>query len=897
MLPLWIIDLNNKKEQREKLRDMVDSLRVFDEPLLLSVKPRNEPTGDDSGKAGNGSVAKTYFYPKVNWCYTECPEIGLSEDWLDVLLETVVKAGQDYVRSILEHSPSNECLANVCIIGDVTETWTLKVFTSLAAIIKNEKGRIIPAHVHQGIDIVGFLYVPSNVNTLPYEQRQGVLRCIKELEVQGRVNRVKGYDRIMLYQDTQHRTQKFYPALDANQKVEYLFQCLINMYYACDSGHPLLNGRNATEDFFCCLGVGSLYYDSSKLGRDDVLFASRRFVEIMKDKPTMESEASVVDILPEKDYLPEDYLKRLPNVKTDGTEASDAIFAQKKPLVRDPDPHPLGDFKAKFLKRHYYGLYLRRYPAEFINRLSEKISTSVSDQLIKINDSVDSFYDVLANSAIPSGISSFFKSKISPERGCFVLLKSKFEQLKVNFIKIRDERIRESVDEMVWKPIEEQIPKKFSDYFEEYHDAYRDDLNSDNGMERCSEMKRNTMAKLVGLLRKTPTVLSMVARSFLLGIILVLVVMPFIGLRNAGAVNSLDSYRMEYYGDPQWYYFFIASSLFLIPALGFLVYYIVNERKIGRLQNQLVAYYVHDAKARVVNRILTCLMNMYTDLSDLMAEYVDRCDRIIDEKDIINEREYVDSAFPFLKDSLFNQPINGGTLLFRKDESEGSLVKRIFPDDETIKSYFSVNGGNATRLDHLTVSQYYSIAHSSYMDMSELLKGVALERRVKVERNSATSQSIKSREELLKEKEDRWITAKDIFSNAIFNRFKSMQLPIPDQTMAHKLRTIYKYRPERHRDFELFANFCAPNGEFANNDDIMYADVKSNSSMFVKEAFGPYLPQNGRTDFQVDDKYQHYLFLTEWRAVDEVALKRIIPEQELENKSFVMIIVIIRFLR
>ena len=75
------------------------------------------------------------------------------------------------------------------------------------------------------------LFVPSDIHNQDFDKRQKVLRCLKELDVQQRVNLAAGYDRVMLYQDTQRRTAKFYPLLNKEQRLDYLIQCIIHLYY------------------------------------------------------------------------------------------------------------------------------------------------------------------------------------------------------------------------------------------------------------------------------------------------------------------------------------------------------------------------------------------------------------------------------------------------------------------------------------------------------------------------------------------------------------------------------------------------------------------------------------------------------------------------------------------
>ena len=868
MLPLWIIDLNKDQKARARLRERIEKLKVFDERLKI----------DDSD---------TFFYPKVDWCYTELPEVDYTADgWLEELIEHIVKAGQKYVAYLMSHSPSNECLANVVVLGDITQSDTLRLFSSLAAIIKNDKCRIIPAHVHQGISIVGFLYVPSNVNTLAYNKRQGVLRCLKELEIQGRLDRIKGYDRIVLYQDTQHRTQKFYPTLNEERLTEYLFQCLLNMYYACDASHPLLHGKNETDDYFISMGVGSLYYDTRGIGRGDILRAAKDFLKTLKADPTVESEDHGVKILDlDMNNSPESLIESLASVKHEDDNIDD-VLSPKGIQIEEPNPHPVADYNHKYLKRYYYRLYLKLFPTRFINKLSERIAKTTSDVLIKINDKVDVAFSQISLS-IQTGLKSVLKDKTSAERGCFKLVRKRFEDLKVTFIKARDERVDGLVEEHIWKPfILNNLPKRYRDYFTDYHDAFTMDRNAGNGTELCDEMKRNAMARLVALLQKEATILSRFGRSFILGMMLVLAGMPIFEIMNASSLDlsALSENHIEWVGDPKWYYFLVAAILFIIPSLIQLICYFIANYKKRKVESQLLTYYLHDSKARVANRIVSCVKDMYTDCSKLCQEYINRCDTILKESDIISE-EAIDDDTMFVEKTMFNQPLTGGRLLFKYDDEAGEFRRKIFPENVNNLSFFSVNGGSPTRVDRLSTTQFYAIAHKDYSDILDLFKGVELKNRVTKDKDSETEElQLLTKEQIDKLKADAWEQAKKDFSHNIYRKFKEMQLPVGDPTIAEKVRTLLKNKMDA--DFEQFAKFCAPNGEFAINDDIIYADVKSNSHFSVQAAFEKYLPHDGRTDYQIDDKYKYMLFLTEWRAINEFALKRIVPELELDNKEF-----------
>ena len=244
MLPLWIIDLTENGERNggwcDLMKKRIGSLRNADKRWRYTTAEKidcNESDGSEDIESGK---------------------------WYNDFVSLIISEGKEFIKMLYGTDPSNDPVLNVCIIGNSLERRSLRLFSSTAAVIKKLKPRIVPGHIHVGLNIIGMLFVPYDVNTLSFYRRQLILRCIRELHVQHKVRPAAGYDKVMLFQDSQHRTEKVYGRLEGINLVDYVFQCLLHLYYACDDGHPLIDGTNANDDFYFSMGVGSLYYDTDQ---------------------------------------------------------------------------------------------------------------------------------------------------------------------------------------------------------------------------------------------------------------------------------------------------------------------------------------------------------------------------------------------------------------------------------------------------------------------------------------------------------------------------------------------------------------------------------------------------------------------------------------------------------
>ncbi len=841
MLPLWIIDLQQDGERSELLQGLISSLGKHDD----------DRRADKYG----------FFSKQECWVHTRYVDNRNDPDWFRGFVNKLVEDGEQFVRYLNENHPVNDPCVNVCVLGDASELFSLTIFSAVAAILKKEKPLIFSEHVQQGINVLGMLYVPSNVNTLPYLKRQSVLRCLKELQVQRTVSRSGGYDKVMLYQDTQHRTEKYYTLLTPAQQVDYIFQCLVHLYYVCDSLHPLLDGSNANDDFYFTMGAGSLYYDPVEQDDQDEVLVGNALMVRFKEKG--EADASLekinVDILDE-DITPIKLLSQFP-VNRDLPDPRD--------MVRDCSKHPVDHFYSKFLKKRFYVDYLQHYVENYQKQVIRKVAHWGANELLGVNDLMAS-YEQKIKARIDANIPQLIRLS-SSEFGALSLIEGKLSILSEEVKQYKID-LKGDVEECIWNRVhdmlDEQKPNYFGDAFAKYHEAFRSDSEKATAHPACDEMKAEKMKELTAHLKKDATVLSRIVRAFIAGIVAVIAFMP---------VLETISPRLVNLGDVAHHPFFYAFTLFLIPAIVEAIRFWRYHRKRKRFENEIVAFYLHDSYARLANRYYNKIYQLYDFVARVVERYQKRCEKIRADSadDFFHVSKSLDLVLPR---TMFNQPVIGGKCCGQK----------IFADDKQNHNTLQIDI-DRVKIDKITRSQEYYLINK-YSELFGLLFKVF---------DSVIPPSLNlSRRplpwvEMKDEDDEMYKHVKLVFESRMKERLKELFIKRDDSTVGEKL-DLYRRSVINKQGFDLFCHFTATSGEFTANDNESFADIKSNSHR-MPAAFGPFLPL--KTTYQVTgeddnentpeaDLFRKYLFLTRWRTFNFITASRILPEIDLEDRDF-----------
>ena len=416
MLPLWIIDITTNRERREPLVALLQQVehvhiskdfavsklsKLYSEPETngqdpaagaevdtVSLLNRVEVTEDLSNSLSQQELLdqlerraaeKDAIIKGDYWFYSAFDDVfrgveikseeldkkGNVAERLYALQSKIVEAGVQFIHQLRLSNAKPYQTVNVLVLGDSTETFTQTIFPSVAAMLQKEKERILQAHIHQGMCIYGALYIPCNINSQEVEQRNKVLHLLKEVEVQHKLRDLRGYDHVMLYQNVQNRTECTYSLMDKKDQAEYLFQCIVHLFYACDYTHPLISGTMSEDKLFFSMGAASVYFD---MKAEDVNDASRLAAELMAHIK-LDSEEEAVDreaiyILKHDEFDAQKFIHDINeglNVELPDTQ------------LDEPNPHPVLNYMQKNLKRLYYFYYLKFFPAKLLRKISDNI--------------------------------------------------------------------------------------------------------------------------------------------------------------------------------------------------------------------------------------------------------------------------------------------------------------------------------------------------------------------------------------------------------------------------------------------------------------------------------------------------------------------------------------------
>lgn len=767
--------------------------------------------------------------------------------------EEMVKEGARFIHEIRQSNAKPYQTINIVVLGDATEEFTRNVFPSIAAILQKEKGRFLPSHIHQGMSVVGALYVPCDINTYEVRERQKILHTLDEIEVQHNITAIRGYDYMMLYQNVQNRTECTYHLLDLKEQAQYLIQCLVHMYLACDINHPLISGTSSEDTFYFSMGAASLYFDMQYEDENDANMVAQNIVINFEKDGDDERIKEIEHLLDTRLYearLFIDNLGKLTQIDVEGVEE------------KEFNPHPIKDYIVYKLKRLYYQYQLRYFPAELLRRIIAEIEEKTSTTLDKISSLTTNAYRAAAISVLPA-ITRRIK-KLTENDGGLSFITYLIKDMQELMSKEK-ERLPEVLESAFWYPLIYEktggIPKDQKQHVEEYHDVYLQDNRSKNGGAGCAGVKEETLKKLKNLLSKEKTTLATLGRGLLAGIICVLSILPILDLMSPHVIDLGDVKKNSFY----W-----GTAVFLIPLVIQWVSYLLYLRKKEAFIRRLKAYYTHDAYARIANRIEFEGYEFYDKMIKLGEEYLKRCERIRKEVRFEVPIPYRKMAFA---PSKFNQPLNGG--LFNQQV--------IIPETEIEGSRIKVNYQPRV-VRELTRAQYYLLINRFNDELALLFQDVDVseghERRFDEEQGVYV---FIDKDEILRNKENKWKENKDNFHNLLLKGIKSEMLPREYPTVGDKLLQ-YQRKIDRSDLLEPVMFFAASNGEITSHADTEFADIKINKDII--DLSKPYLPLN-TTRTQVgnyNELFEKYVFITRWRCFEHFSYNRILPDEDFDMK-------------
>lgn len=933
MLPLWIVDLREKSDRRDHFKNLVGQL---DHVLISSASPSRESPKENREdveeelsidcEAQGGSETKTFnsnssaqsemtgtvkeaieaeYREQAKrdsiilgnyWQYSSFAEV-FENIWKEEMEEVakrtasdeekgsfkkesleeevaikldadtalssrilyrfqcqLVKEGQKFIRSIRESNVSPHLKVNVVVLGDITEDFSRLVFPSVAALIQKEKGRLLASHIHQGMEIIGMLYIPSDINAKPVAERKKMRRTLTEIDIQHKVGSIRGYDHVMPYQDVQNRIEPSYGALNDKQVAEYLFQCIVNLYLATDKSHPVLSGTASADIFYFSMGACSLFFDTEREDKKARHKLAVDFMSNLKSDGDGEKVNEDLHILNDEDFSPESFFTQDALNKINVSDISEDA----------PSPHPIKNFFAKHLKRLYYNQHLRYYTKDLHNRIVETIDKDTKKALDSIaaesrrrsNDVSKHILDAIRDTL----------SKLSANDGGIPKIIELLKKMKEK-ISQRKSEVQGIMERVFWRRIiyseNGNIPRYLEDTFVEYHDVYRKDIRLKTGAQGQLEMKKEAINNLNGLLSKEPTILARICRSILLGIMLALGVVPVLNLISPGLLNIG---RVARYAE--WWSF----GIFFVPFVFQFVSWWLYERKKKRAVRNLQALYLHDAYARVANRIESEIIGFYNKLIALGDQYEKRSEKIMQEleegfnKDV--EHKYL------VPETTFNQPLIGGKFgLFD-----------MLPLREAEDNWVNINFIRY-RLNEIGKREFFLFINNNYNLISNLYKGVRVCENLLRRVNPEGKEVLISKDQQEMEINEEWIKLRENFHSELNEIVKLAIQPRENGTVGEKLTSYFASQTGSGDLLKPMIEYTAANGELVSSADKEFLDVKLNVAS-VKDHIIPYVsvhyPKMQLNRFHT--LYKKYLFITRWRSFDHLSFNRILPMEDFDDE-------------
>lgn len=912
MLPLWIIDITDKSNRRDAFQRLVGEI---DHVYIPKNESGSDVACDDnpesSGAAtGDSSNESSVEKKRVNAYESQVPKSSTTEkSAIEVLDEAekeeaarnaIIKGDYWYYNSyeldtFFEDYPDvfddevhnntdqkRECAEklykfqealvkdatifidklrcsnarpyqpiNIVVLGDASEKLTQLVFASIAIILQKEKGRFLQGHIHQGMSIFGMLYIPCDINTREVGEREKLLRILREIDVQHNLTAERGYDYMILYQNVQNRTECAYTKLNDEQVAQYMMQCIVHLFLACDINHPLIHGTGSDDTFYLSMGAASVYFDMSYEDERDACEVANNTIKSLKEEGDNLQVNFDLRLIDEDLYSSKDLISHF------NVNAIDLDNENTKQR-----PHPIWDYFHRNLKAFYYDYRLRFYPAEMLRDMLCKMEEATSYQLDEVSSYCANAF-IASEVAILPGITRVL-SKVNEHLGGLVFIEKSLKDLQKVLSKEKDD-IHKTMDESYWfKMLEEDnviIPEDMLGQFTEYHATYNDDIQAKNSGAGCNSMKKDALDKFKALLSQEKTFLGTIARTFLMSLVCVLGILPILDFISPAFID---------FGDVREHAFAWGAAVFMIPFFCQLISYYLYLRKRNRLVTKLKSYYMHDAHARVANRIEFEATEYYNKMIALLEEYLKRCEAIRKDKDIAFDLPS-ESKMLFPK-SMFNQPLNGGKF--------GDIG--LIPDKDIERSMIRVNY-EPRYVNELTPALYFMLINFLNDEIAILFRDVKLidshSRRFNEEIGDYEFVSI---DEQKKQLEQKWEENKKNFKEKFLHEILDQMVEREYSTVGEKV-IQYKKKIDKTNILDPLSSYAATNGEVISQSDTEFADVKVNSNI---EDLLKNLPLY-TTRHQVsryDEIYKKYIFVTRWRCFDHLSFNRLLPKEDFDDE-------------
>lgn len=616
MLPLWIIDISSSAASTEKLQELLNE------------------TGD-------------FLRPYWHYCHIKDRDVIDAFSCKDLIDELVTDGRECYNNFTKEGYKVGNF--QIVIIGSADEKLSQQVFAPLAGLIRDNLPRIIADHANLGVEITGVLFIPSTVNQIDdMQERKNVAMLLENLNMLNERLGARHFSRLIAYQDVQYKGVRFYPGLTTEQRTEFLFQILTNLFFASAGSERIFEKMNSRNGIYS-LGVASLFYNSEHHIGCELKHLLDKLVEEFKYDKNFDQEFSnkiVHQVLKEDVFSPESITECF-------LEECSSADVNLKELDKEADPHPVWDLFRSDLIPKYYKKFLKFMPARlisFMQNISYILLTRFSGIIQKNRKkSVEQIIPLLHG---------FYKKVLldaATKYATIAQVETVFQAAKDFFIKKRKE-VEPATYEIV------PIPQ----YLRNDYDKCVTDEESNKPSEILENLKKN--------LKKEPVVLSLVVRCFLLGILLVFTIIPLLRILSPTIVNLGEIATLEWLWIP---------VLFFMPLIiEFLFRLRRHFKRIQRLKYRLLA-----TTLLSVNKRLSVFLK--DELDAFYDALIKECETQLDLLAKFRESMTVPEATAgrgVIPVTTFNQPLINGSFCNEKLlENESMCEAKIRIDDKYVR--------------------------------------------------------------------------------------------------------------------------------------------------------------------------------------------------------------------
>lgn len=648
--PLWIIDLfgNSNTHDAEAGNDHASN------GLLRTIE----------------RFTQKQFGSNFRWWHHS----GVTVDQLHLstreFVKQIIDEGRAFQNSITAANQTHHNILdtsgyNVCIIGDIQQPLTRLLFHLLPSIIKAKTAFFLPAGFHTGINLKGLLYIPEDILRRDDNLSNASALFLASLETMLKQSGRKSFDDIIYVQDKQceNERQNSFPPLNHEQVIALLGQMLTNLYFSRKSAiFETIRREQGNHVKHFCTGATAIHYDFDAHLDQLVGDFAKTTIDKFKNDDT--------DPFFNKEQAANLVKSSLGNIKLGLDVVRDALTLNNtsvrvkterfEPLRKF---HPVKNFLNRYLRKKHFGRYLKYLPAN----LHEYARSFMSRLFINFKERLAENYQNKKNEtklAIETCARNVFK-----QESVNVGLRQYEEVLKLVKHKLKEQRDTREVGDSEVKIF--QVPRYLQSAYEKFESI---DLE---------EETKRIFSELKTLLENQPVFLGTLARSGLIGLALIFMLIPLLKIISPGVINL---------GNVPDYDWLMAIVFLILPP--FLSWFFGVRRQLLRIRRLIydyIGYLLRKTEYAANEELNKHIENMYNEL-------ISYCDDLLNHSDDIRENLCCsEAAQSILPVNCFCQPlINGKFSNFQILADSAKVEYKVYLLDTRAKSLSELNNQDYT---------------------------------------------------------------------------------------------------------------------------------------------------------------------------------------------------------